>query len=436
MLGGIGGPVSNKWFDTTVFTQPTGVTFGNTGRNQFRGPGAWNVDFALFRTFPVGGQRKLEFRFQANNIFNHAVFANPASGITGAHVRTDHRHRRRRLLSGTPAAARTAVPVLGRQSFATALRPGGGEPHRAVCLAARPSFAMLKRMRPRPAHVLVALLLLGVSSGLAAAQAPSAAAAAGGRDRILPRPARPCRASTRRRPRGRPMPGAVGALAARPAGVGAVGGAHQAYGRCQALAPAGLRVALPRRDRPAAAGAARRGGSALQAGLDRRARLPACPRRSSPRRCSTPAPSTRAGGSSSRSLREPRAEPAAELGLGRDRALPTAATSEASRDFERAVALFPELGAALLRARAVVSRRGPHRDARTRARAARAVRRALAGARRSRARRPSRRGETIAGAMLAARRDARRRRATSRARSPRTRRRWRAIRRSSRRTRT
>jgi hypothetical protein len=84
VLGGIGGPVSNKWFDTTVFTQPTGVTFGNTGRNQFRGPGAWNVDFALFRTFPMGGQRKLEFRFQGNNILNHPVFANPNAGITGA----------------------------------------------------------------------------------------------------------------------------------------------------------------------------------------------------------------------------------------------------------------------------------------------------------------------------------------------------------------
>ena len=83
MLGNIGA-VRASGSIPTAFTQPTGVTFGNTGRNQFRGPGAWNVDFAMFRTFPLGGQRRLEFRFQANNVFNHAVFANPAGGITSA----------------------------------------------------------------------------------------------------------------------------------------------------------------------------------------------------------------------------------------------------------------------------------------------------------------------------------------------------------------
>ena len=30
---------AGKWFDTTAFAQPTGVRFGNTGRNQFYGPG-------------------------------------------------------------------------------------------------------------------------------------------------------------------------------------------------------------------------------------------------------------------------------------------------------------------------------------------------------------------------------------------------------------
>ena len=30
---------AGAWFDTTAFAQPTGVRFGNTGRNQFYGPG-------------------------------------------------------------------------------------------------------------------------------------------------------------------------------------------------------------------------------------------------------------------------------------------------------------------------------------------------------------------------------------------------------------
>ena len=51
--GNIG--AAGTWFDTTAFAQPTGVRFGNTGRNQFRGPGGWNLDFSVFRSFPIGG---------------------------------------------------------------------------------------------------------------------------------------------------------------------------------------------------------------------------------------------------------------------------------------------------------------------------------------------------------------------------------------------
>jgi hypothetical protein len=73
---------AGAWFDTTAFTQPTGVRFGNTGRNQFYGPGGYNLDFSAFRTFPIGGTRRIELRVQAANILNHAVFANPQGNIT------------------------------------------------------------------------------------------------------------------------------------------------------------------------------------------------------------------------------------------------------------------------------------------------------------------------------------------------------------------
>jgi Carboxypeptidase regulatory-like domain/TonB dependent receptor len=72
---------SGLYFDTTQFAQP-GAVQGNTGRNQFRGPGAWNADLSLFRSFALGGTRRLELRFQGNNIFNHAVFANPNGDFT------------------------------------------------------------------------------------------------------------------------------------------------------------------------------------------------------------------------------------------------------------------------------------------------------------------------------------------------------------------
>ena len=34
------------WFDTTAFARPTGVRFGNVGRNTMRGPGVINETLA------------------------------------------------------------------------------------------------------------------------------------------------------------------------------------------------------------------------------------------------------------------------------------------------------------------------------------------------------------------------------------------------------
>jgi Carboxypeptidase regulatory-like domain/TonB dependent receptor len=75
---------NGTWFDTSAFAQPTGVTFGNVGRNQFYGPGGSNLDLSLFRSFPMGGQRRLEARIEAGNVFNTPVFANPNGSLTSA----------------------------------------------------------------------------------------------------------------------------------------------------------------------------------------------------------------------------------------------------------------------------------------------------------------------------------------------------------------
>jgi carboxypeptidase family protein/TonB-dependent receptor-like protein len=80
VLGAIGS--SGRWFDTSAFAQPTGVRFGNTGRNQFYGPGGYNLDFSLFRSFPMGGTRRIEYRLQAANLLNHPVFSNPSNNVT------------------------------------------------------------------------------------------------------------------------------------------------------------------------------------------------------------------------------------------------------------------------------------------------------------------------------------------------------------------
>jgi hypothetical protein len=70
------------YFDPTPFSQPTGTTLGNTGRNQFRGPGYWNTDFSLFRAFPIGKSgKRAEFRMEAFNLFNHPRWANPDADV-------------------------------------------------------------------------------------------------------------------------------------------------------------------------------------------------------------------------------------------------------------------------------------------------------------------------------------------------------------------
>jgi hypothetical protein len=80
ILGNIG--AAGKWFDTTQFSQPQGVTIGNVKRNQFRGPGGWTLDLSLFRNIPMGGHRRLQLQIDASNILNHPVFANPDGSFT------------------------------------------------------------------------------------------------------------------------------------------------------------------------------------------------------------------------------------------------------------------------------------------------------------------------------------------------------------------
>jgi hypothetical protein len=82
VLGNIG--AAGKWFDIAPFTQPTGVRFGNSGRNQFYGPGGYNLDFSIFRSFPFQQTRRLEVRMEAGNLFNHGVFNNPQGSLTSA----------------------------------------------------------------------------------------------------------------------------------------------------------------------------------------------------------------------------------------------------------------------------------------------------------------------------------------------------------------
>ena len=57
--------------------------FGNMGRNWFPDSGFKNFDFSLGKNFHFGETRRLQFRAEFFNIFNHPNFANPYGGQNG-----------------------------------------------------------------------------------------------------------------------------------------------------------------------------------------------------------------------------------------------------------------------------------------------------------------------------------------------------------------
>jgi hypothetical protein len=87
---------TDTWFDTTgcipvtssCFLQqpPTGATgrFGNSGRNNFSGPGLGNLDLSIFRKFDITERAKLEFRAEATNVTNTPAFGNPNTTLGDA----------------------------------------------------------------------------------------------------------------------------------------------------------------------------------------------------------------------------------------------------------------------------------------------------------------------------------------------------------------
>jgi hypothetical protein len=66
----------DRHFNTSVFAPPTAATFGvgNAAKDLIRGPGINNVDLSLFKNFRIGESKRLQFRWETYNTFNHAQF--------------------------------------------------------------------------------------------------------------------------------------------------------------------------------------------------------------------------------------------------------------------------------------------------------------------------------------------------------------------------
>jgi len=80
-------PTITHWFNTALNTPgapwatPAQYTFGNAGRGILRGPNRTDVDFSVFKDFPVTERFHLQFRGEFFNLFNHPQFDLPGQSI-------------------------------------------------------------------------------------------------------------------------------------------------------------------------------------------------------------------------------------------------------------------------------------------------------------------------------------------------------------------
>ena len=75
----------NRWFDTSVFSQPAPYTLGNLPPliSQLRNHNVRNIDFSLFKQFNLTEKFRLQFRAEAFNSLNRVRFSGPNTDVNG-----------------------------------------------------------------------------------------------------------------------------------------------------------------------------------------------------------------------------------------------------------------------------------------------------------------------------------------------------------------
>lgn len=79
------------WLNISVFGKPAVGTFGNVGKDAFRGPLHWNVDTALIKNFyPLTSHENLSVQLRGDffNVFNHPQFADPNATFSSGNFGT------------------------------------------------------------------------------------------------------------------------------------------------------------------------------------------------------------------------------------------------------------------------------------------------------------------------------------------------------------
>jgi hypothetical protein len=73
-----------RWFDTSVFSQPANFTFGNAPRSLLRGAPIATTDATLEKNFSLTERWKFDLRGEFYNLLNHAIFNIPGATFGAA----------------------------------------------------------------------------------------------------------------------------------------------------------------------------------------------------------------------------------------------------------------------------------------------------------------------------------------------------------------
>jgi hypothetical protein len=71
-----------SYLNPADFSLPAPGTFGNVAKGEFRGPGYFDWDAGMFRSFPFEGSRAFEFRAEYFNLINRNNLNNPTSTLS------------------------------------------------------------------------------------------------------------------------------------------------------------------------------------------------------------------------------------------------------------------------------------------------------------------------------------------------------------------
>ncbi len=77
-------PTIHQDFNTSAFVKSPVGTFGNAGRDIIPGRANWNLDVALWRSFPFMERKSIDFRAEAFNAVNHVEYGNPNTALNAA----------------------------------------------------------------------------------------------------------------------------------------------------------------------------------------------------------------------------------------------------------------------------------------------------------------------------------------------------------------